>query len=89
MSRSPAASVPPQLHTLESVHGPVGLEVASSLPPCRKRTPPTAPFPFGAHVVSLHAQVRPLADPVVMASVELYRAVCRELLPMPAKSHYP
>jgi hypothetical protein len=33
-------------------------------------------------------QVRPLIEPLVAASVELYRSVCRELLPTPSKSHY-
>jgi hypothetical protein len=33
-------------------------------------------------------EVRPLGDPMVVASVEIYRAVCRELLPTPSKSHY-
>ncbi|WIA13292.1 hypothetical protein OEZ85_006876 [Tetradesmus obliquus] len=33
-------------------------------------------------------EVRPLGDPTVVASVEIYRAVCRELLPTPSKSHY-
>lgn len=32
--------------------------------------------------------VRPLGDPIVAASVEIYRGVCRELLPTPSKSHY-
>lgn len=32
--------------------------------------------------------VRPLGDPMVAASVELYRAVCKDLLPTPSKSHY-
>lgn len=32
--------------------------------------------------------VRPLAEPIVAASVEIYRAVSRELLPTPSKSHY-
>lgn len=32
--------------------------------------------------------VRPLGDPIVAASVEVYRAVCKELLPTPSKSHY-
>lgn len=32
--------------------------------------------------------VRPLAKPIVAASVEIYRAVSRELLPTPSKSHY-
>lgn len=33
-------------------------------------------------------QVRPLAEPLAAATVELYRVVCRELLPTPSKSHY-
>lgn len=32
--------------------------------------------------------VRPLGDPIVAASVEVYKVVCRELLPTPSKSHY-
>jgi dynein heavy chain len=32
--------------------------------------------------------VRPLVEPIVAASVEIYRAVSRELLPTPSKSHY-
>lgn len=32
--------------------------------------------------------VRPLAEPIVAASVEIYRAVTKELLPTPSKSHY-
>jgi dynein heavy chain len=31
--------------------------------------------------------VRPLSEPIVASSVEIYRAVARELLPMPSKSH--
>jgi dynein heavy chain len=33
-------------------------------------------------------EVRPLAEPLVAATVDIYRAVCRELLPTPSKSHY-
>jgi len=32
--------------------------------------------------------VRPLGDPIVQATIEIYRAVSRELLPTPSKSHY-
>lgn len=32
--------------------------------------------------------VRPLAEPIAAASVDLYRAISRELLPTPSKSHY-
>jgi hypothetical protein len=40
------------------------------------------------HLRSPCRQVRPLIEPLVGASVELYRSVCRELLPTPSKSHY-
>jgi hypothetical protein len=33
-------------------------------------------------------QVRPLGDPLIAASVELYRAISHDMLPTPAKSHY-
>lgn len=33
-------------------------------------------------------QVRPLGDPVTSATIAVYRAVSRELLPTPSKSHY-
>jgi len=33
-------------------------------------------------------EVRVLGEPVVAASVDIYRVVCRELLPTPSKSHY-
>jgi hypothetical protein len=33
-------------------------------------------------------QVRPLCEPLVAASVELYRCVVRDMLPTPSKSHY-
>lgn len=32
--------------------------------------------------------VRPLGDPLVAATIEIYRSVSRELLPTPSKSHY-
>jgi hypothetical protein len=32
--------------------------------------------------------VRPLSEPIVAATVEVYRTVSRELLPTPSKSHY-
>lgn len=38
------------------------------------------------HRIPLAApQVRPLAEPLVGASVDLYRTVCAELLPSPSK----
>lgn len=42
----------------------------------------TSPFPHTA------VQVRPLGEPLVAASVELYRCVVRDMLPTPSKSHY-
>lgn len=33
-------------------------------------------------------QVRPLGDPITSATIAVYRAVSRELLPTPSKSHY-
>ena len=36
----------------------------------------------------LYAQVKPLGDPVTTATINIYRAVSRELLPTPSKSHY-
>jgi dynein heavy chain len=33
-------------------------------------------------------KVRPLVEPLVAASVELYRCVVRDMLPTPSKSHY-
>lgn len=38
--------------------------------------------------VAMPAQVRPLGEPLVAASVELYRCVVRDMLPTPSKSHY-
>jgi hypothetical protein len=35
-----------------------------------------------------HPQVKPLADPITSATIAIYRAVSRELLPTPSKSHY-
>jgi len=32
--------------------------------------------------------VKPLGDPVTTATINIYRAVSRELLPTPSKSHY-
>lgn len=36
----------------------------------------------------LQPQVKPLADPITTATIGIYRAVARELLPTPSKSHY-
>jgi hypothetical protein len=36
----------------------------------------------------LCSQVKPLADPITSATIAIYRAVSRELLPTPSKSHY-
>lgn len=33
-------------------------------------------------------EVKPLADPITTATIGIYRAVARELLPTPSKSHY-
>ncbi|GFH10191.1 dynein-1, subspecies f, partial [Haematococcus lacustris] len=33
-------------------------------------------------------EVKPLADPITSATIAIYRAVSRELLPTPSKSHY-
>ena len=32
--------------------------------------------------------MKPLGDPVITATINIYRAVSRELLPTPSKSHY-
>ncbi len=43
-------------------------------------SPPVRPFvPF---------QVKPLGDPITSATISIYRAVSKELLPTPSKSHY-
>lgn len=33
-------------------------------------------------------EVKPLGDPIVAATIDVYNAVCKELLPTPSKSHY-
>jgi hypothetical protein len=55
---------------------------ASQAPHAPQTSPHSLPLPLSP------AQVRPLAEPLVAASVELYRTVARELLPTPSKSHY-
>lgn len=43
---------------------------------------------LAARLSDFSDEVRPLAEPIVSASVELYRSISRELLPTPTKSHY-
>jgi dynein heavy chain len=43
---------------------------------------------LGSKLADFDDEVRPLAEPLVAATVEVYRAVSRELLPTPSKSHY-
>ncbi len=38
--------------------------------------------------VSSPVQVKPLAEPITSATIGIYRAVSKELLPTPSKSHY-
>ncbi|MEW5313998.1 MAG: hypothetical protein WDW38_005527 [Sanguina aurantia] len=43
---------------------------------------------LNAKLSELDEEVRPLGDPITSATIAVYRAVSRELLPTPSKSHY-
>jgi dynein heavy chain, axonemal len=43
---------------------------------------------LSAHLMGFDDQIKPLGEQIAAASVELYRAVVRDLLPTPSKSHY-
>lgn len=43
---------------------------------------------LSAKLADFDDEVKPLSEPITMATIGIYRAVSRELLPTPSKSHY-
>ncbi len=43
---------------------------------------------LSAKLADFDDEVKPLSEPITLATIGIYRAVSRELLPTPSKSHY-
>ena len=53
-------------------------------PYARTLTPPPAP----PQLADFDDEVKPVSDPLTLATIAIYRVVAKELLPTPSKSHY-